>query len=532
LANLKFNLEEAAVNAVSVAEMRELDRRTIEEYGVPGEVLMQRAGLGVAMEVAPLAEACGGEPLVQIFAGKGNNGGDAFVAAYCLLEMGCDVELFFAGDSSAVSGDALVHLKKMLEAGIELRELATVKEWQALAGMPHLAGDILLDGLLGTGISGAPRGVVAAAIEAINVFSRKAPVVAIDIPSGLNGDSGVAEGAVVCADCTVTMAMPKNGLLQPAALDFVGSLSVVDIGIPAEYTDRMAADVELITPPEVSALFERRRRSSHKGCYGHVLLIGGASGYAGAIAMAGMAALRSGVGLVSLLVPESIATVVAGLLPEAMVHAGLCNDSGSLCADALEPMANKLRGFSAIAIGPGMTQHPAGAEVLKQALALLDKPVVLDADALNLLAKIDDLPAVSCRPILTPHPGEMARLLGGDAAAIQADRFDAARRAAEKYGAVVVLKGAGTVVTAPGQSRYVNMSGNPGMAVGGSGDVLTGLMAGLAAQGLEPLAAAKAAVHIHGVAGDAVALAGSQASMTATDIVDAMPKIFRRVTGR
>jgi NAD(P)H-hydrate epimerase len=485
----------------------------------------------VARKVAHLAEFVQGEPLVQIFAGKGNNGGDAFVVAYCLQEMGCDVELFFAGDSSQVQGDGLVHLRKMMDAGIELRELATVDEWERLAAMPHLAGDILVDGLLGTGISGAARGVVAAAIRTINLFSRRARVVAIDIPSGLDGDTGVADGDVVQADLTVTMAMPKKGLLQPGAINLVGNLDVVDIGIPEQLTESIESDLELIVTSEVEGLFGRRVRDTHKGTYGHLLLIGGSPGYSGAIAMAAMAALHSGVGLVSLLVPERISSIVAGLLPEAMVHSGACNENGCLSAASLESIGSRLDDFSAIVIGPGMSEFPESSDVLQQLLNRTSCPVVIDAGALNLVAKYKVDLQERRNLILTPHPGEMARLLECSPAEIQQNRFSAASKAALVFGGIVVLKGAGSVVTQPGQGMYVNMSGNPGMATGGSGDVLSGLTGGLVAGGLDVFDAVKAAVHLHGLAGDQAALMTSQISLTATGMIASLPKIFRQVSG-
>jgi len=428
------------MKSVSAAEMRELDRLTIEEFGILGEILMQRAGLGVAEAAMRFATTSKQEPFVQIFAGKGNNGGDAFVAAYCIKEMGCDVEVLFAGDSSAVSGDALTHLNRMRSEGIELRELATVEEWQALRGMPHLAGSILIDGLLGTGISGAARGPVSAAIDVINEFSRNAPVVAIDIPSGMNADDGTVAGSCVIADLTVTMALPKKGLLEPCALNAVGNLEVIDIGIPAEFSDEFDSLAGLITESEISAMFEHRLRTSHKGSFGHTLLIGGAPGYAGSISLAAMAALRSGAGLVSLLVPQGIADVVAGIVPEAMVHSAKSNADGCFAADALDASGLDLNSFSSILVGPGMTGHTDGINIIKGVLDL-SQPVILDADALNLLAENSDLMRGEHKNIiLTPHPGEMARLLQCTAADIQADRFAAASEAAAKYEASAAIE--------------------------------------------------------------------------------------------
>lgn len=520
------------MNAVTAAEMRELDRRTIEERGIPGEVLMAQAGWGVAQKVLDVLENLDGAQSVQMFAGKGNNGGDVFAAAVFLDDAGVDVEVFFAGRVEDIKGDARAALERMYDSEIELRELKSVAEWQQLKVMPHLAGDVLVDGLLGTGIKGAARGVSAAAIEVVNHFAdiKRAPVVAVDIPSGMNADSGESEGVVVRADYTVTMGLAKRGMLQPAALESVGNLSVVDIGIPAEYARELNSDIELIAAADIAEMFPRRRRVAHKGDFGHVLLIGGAPGYVGAIILAARAALRSGVGLVSMLVPETVAAIAAGAVPEAMVHSALCNKEGSLSAGALEGAAFDVTKFAAVLVGPGMSRNPEGAELIRKVAQMSKEPLVLDADALNLLAEDNSLAdAARGRLVLTPHPGEAGRLLGRTAADVQADRFGAAADLAECFGACAVLKGAGTVVREPGGVPYVSLAGNPGMAKGGSGDLLAGLLGGIGAQGLSVLDAARAAVYIHGAAGDIAAGASSQPGMTVADIIEAIPQVWKKL---
>ncbi len=522
------------MNAVTAEQMRELDRRTTESYGVPGEELMDRAGCSVAAAVQRLADAAGlRNPRIQVFAGRGNNGGDAFVAARCLKAMQFDVEVFFAGDLDAVCGDALTFLRLMQADAVPLQALETVDAWGDLLHDPLSAGDILVDGLLGTGARGPARGPTAGAIQVINRFALHALVVAIDIPSGLNADTGLAEGDAVVADVTITMGRPKKGMLEPAALAYVGNVEVADIGIPEVLTAEMVSQVDLITPADLAGMLPRRPIRSHKGTFGHVMLIGGAPGYGGAISMAAMAALRSGVGRVSVLTPASVATQVALHAPEAMVHAGAVHAEGGLSADAVtDRFLRMLDGAGAVLIGPGMTAHPAGADLILAVLRTSVPVVVLDADALNLVAAYPGLlDGKRAGVILTPHPGEMARLTGWTAVAVEQDRFGAARTAAERFGAVAVLKGAGTVVM-DGRRLWVNLSGNPGMACGGMGDVLAGFMAGLAAQGLAPGEAACAAVHLHGCAGDDVAWASSQAGMTAMDVIEALPHVFRLVQAR
>lgn len=523
------------MKSVTAGQMREIDRQMTGDYGVPGDVLMDRAGFGVAECVRRLADAAGfDDPRVAVFAGRGNNGGDAFVAARYLREIEMDVEVLFAGDIKAVTGDALVHLRKLRAAGVTLRVLETMDEWIELRQSRAWWADILVDGLLGTGSRGPARGPVAGAIEVINCFSEHGLVVAIDLPSGLNADTGVVEGDAVVADLTVTMGLPKTGLLRPEALEYVGTVEVVDIGIEDELEESVPAGIELITSRDVAGILKRRSRRSHKGNYGHALLIGGGPGFSGAISLAAMAACRSGAGLVSVLTPSALAGTVAVRVPEAMVHGGGMTGTGSLAGNALDQVFGKdgLAAFSAVLIGPGLTTHPDGSLLVAEVLHSAVPVVVLDADALNLVA---GEPALLARGrggvILTPHPGEMARLIGGSAAAVESDRFGAARQAVERFGAVIVLKGAGTLV-AEEELLAVNLTGNPGMATGGTGDVLAGLMTGLAAQGLSPFDAASAAVFLHGCAGDDVARSGSQASLTALALADAIPRVFRRVQVR
>lgn len=517
---------------VTAAQMRELDRRTIEEAEVPGYDLMDRAGRGVADVVRYMADLAGfNTPAALLIAGRGNNGGDAFAAARHLKDLGFEVAVWLAGTESQVAGDALKHLGAMKSDGLALEEFPSRQDWETNLAQP--AGtDFLIDGLLGTGSAGPARGPVAWAIEYINQAANDAFVVSIDLPSGIHADTGVAAGDAVAADITVTLGLPKTGLLAPAAQEFVGTLEVVDIGIPFEYVDAVQAptDVELIYSSELRRLLPRRLRGSHKGTYGHVLLVGGARGYAGAMGLACRAATRSGVGLVSALVPQGILPIVAGASLETMVHGAPETAAGSLAADALRGWEERIAGFDAVLAGPGLTQDPASRAVVEWLLDHCRAPLVLDADAINVLAGDPQrLRRSKGSVILTPHPGEMARLLGKDIAQVQGDRVGAAREAAVKTGATVALKGAGTVVTARERTAYVNMTGNPGMATGGSGDVLAGLLVGLVGQGLAPYDAVRAGVFVHGRSGDMAAWRGSQAGMIAGDIISELPFAFREL---
>lgn len=515
---------------VTATQMRELDRRTIEEAGVKGIDLMERAGQGVATAARRLAEVSGfPDPIVHLIAGRGNNGGDAFVAARLLKEQNFAVEVWLAGSANQVTGDARLNLSRLKTAGITVREMPTVDDWLAALAQPFWA-EILVDGVLGTGITGPARGPAAAAIQYIRAQANDVLCLAIDIPSGLNADTGEAEGDTVIADLTVTMGLPKRGLVQPVALEFVGSLEVVDIGIPREYIEDLDLDddLELIYLTDLQPLFPRRKRVSHKGDYGHVLLIGGAAGYSGAITLAARAALRSGVGLVSALAPEGVADIVATATPEVMVHRGPQNREGGLAASAWGEWRERVGHFSAVLIGPGLGRSSDALALTRKLLKECPVPLVLDADALTVLAgQPEALREAHYAPVLTPHPGELAHLLGWQTEAIQKDRGGSATSAAERTGGVVVLKGAGTVVAQSKRPLQINLTGNPGMATGGMGDVLAGLLAGLVAQGFEPFDAARVAVYLHGRAGDLAAWRRCQASLIAGDLIDELPFAYR-----
>jgi hydroxyethylthiazole kinase-like uncharacterized protein yjeF len=521
------------MKGITSAQMRELDKIASAEFEIPGFDLMRRAGQGVAATVEYLADkARGGDVFVQIIAGRGNNGGDAFAAALFLHEDDFEVEVLLAGSASDVRGDALRHLGKMRAAGIPLIELPTKESWED-ALRDAGSGEIIVDGVLGIGVNGPPRGPIAGAIHYINKVAEDNLVISIDVPSGLDADTGEAPGEAVRADITVTIGMPKIGLLTQKALPYVGSLDVIGIGIPIELTAHYASPRHLISGWDVRRTLPKRTRTAHKGEFGHVLIVGGATGYAGAPAMAAMAALHSGAGLISALVPRTSYPVVASVALEVMTYPGDETETGSLKAEAWDSWKNRINDFSAIVVGPGMTRHPDTETWVRNLLANCRRPLVLDADALNVLAgRPEVLVGASCPVLITPHPGELARLLGCSVETIQQDREAAALKAANLTHAIVVLKGAGTLVAQDGKPIHVNMTGNPGMASGGMGDALAGLMGGFLAQGIEPFEAACAAVFIHGRAGDNAMWRRSQATLTATELILELHGAFREVSVR
>jgi hydroxyethylthiazole kinase-like uncharacterized protein yjeF len=521
------------MKAITSDQMRELDRIASAEFDIPGVELMRRAGNGVASVVSYIAEqARMGDTFVQLLAGRGNNGGDAFAAACYLHEDDFDVEVLLAGSASEVRGDALRHLSKMRQAGVPLHEMATKEDWdEAVHGAG--SGMILVDGILGIGVNGPPRGPAAGAIRYINRCAEDNVVVSIDVPSGLNADTGESPGETVIADVTATIGLPKTGLLMPKAIRYIGSLDVVSIGIPLELANRYKSDRELITGWDVRRHMPRRPHDAHKGLYGHALVIGGSIGLAGAAAMAARAASRSGVGLTTALVPRTIYPVVAGASLEVMTYPAPETETGSLSADAWADWGPRINLFDAIVAGPGMTRHPDTAEWIRRLLSTCTRPLLLDADALNAFEGHPEALAQAAGPlIITPHPAELARLLGCPTTDVQNDREGAAQRAAALTHAVVVLKGSGTLVVKEGKTIHVNLTGNAGMASGGMGDVLSGIIGGLLAQGIPPFDAACAGAFLHGRAGDNAAWRKSQSSLCATDVIEELPFVFRELVSR
>jgi len=466
------------MKAVTTDQMRELDARTIAT-GTPGVELMERAGFAVAKAAIEFLKQTESRS-VLLLAGKGNNAGDAFVAARHLAAAGCSPTLALFCRRIELRGDAQFHFSQ-LTGGVQVLELPALEE--LLEAPPA----VIIDGLLGTGLTGEVREPLASAIRFIN--QQHVPVVAIDVPSGL----GTAN--CVRADVTVTFGLPKIDLLTH--LDYAGRIEVADIGL----SNDVESDIELITRGDI--VLPERRRSAHKGDCGHLLIIAGSEGYTGAPVLCAHAAARSGVGLVTLAVPRNIYAIVAGNCPPEVMPRPL---------DKFESFAD----FDAVAIGPGMGRSPEAQAFVTNFLANARMPVVVDADALS------GLTATAAPLVLTPHPGEMGRLIGKSAQEVQADRWEIARQFTREKNVTLVLKGAGTVVTDQTGKLWINSTGNPGMAKGGMGDALTGIIGALLAQGLAPLEAAKAGVFLHGQAGDVAAERRGEASMLATDLIEAL----------
>jgi NAD(P)H-hydrate epimerase len=513
---------------VTAAQMQAMDRLATERFGIPGRVLMENAGRG-ALQVLlqrfpdPLTRRVG----VLVY--RGNNGGDGLVVARCLAAMGGQVRVFLAGGRAGLRGDAAANLELLEHCGVPLVEIADPDALGARRTELE-AVELWVDALFGTGLNAEVQGLPRAAIETLNALGR--PVLAVDIPSGIDCDTGQIRGAAIRASATAAFAFAKPGhLLYPGA-DHCGRLSVVDIGIPPPAVATVAPDLEMLTPEGVAALLAPRPADSHKGRSGHLLLAAGAAGTSGAAVLAAVAALRIGAGLVTLALPRSQQPVAAAMLPEIMTLALPETSGGALAASALEPLLEACQGKRCLALGPGIGTAVQTVSLVQALIQRSTLPLVLDADGLNALAR--DTASIRGRAapsVLTPHPGELARLLGREIAELQRDRIGAARGAARTLDCHVVFKGAGSVVADPDGRGALNTSGNAGMAAGGMGDVLTGIIAGLIAQGLPAAAAARAGVYLHGAAADRLARSRGPRGYLASEVAGTLPAVLRRLPG-
>lgn len=505
---------------ITAEQMQALDRRTIQEAKVPGTTLMERAGTGV---VTHLMQAWGlpkGKKAV-ILCGKGNNGGDGLVVARLLQKKGARLKVILMASPHDMSPDAKKMYRQLTK--IVRPSLLTVNPSPETLRSLTQDADLLVDALLGTGLTSSVRPPYTSAIEAIN--ASPAFTVAIDIPSGLDSDTGATLGIAVQADLTVTFGYPKLGLYLGSAIDKVGSIEVVDIGIPTDFIASVGPHIHLLSPEIIRPVMPPRPPSSHKGTFGHAGIVGGSSGKTGAPAMTGLGALRVGTGLVTVATPQSVSPILESKLLEVMTEPMPESAQHLLGMESCQALLAFANHKSALAFGPGLGVSAETTELLRHLLPQLDVPCVLDADALNGLAGHCQVFSLLKRPpILTPHPGEMARLLEDTTSKqINEDRIGVSRQFAMKHRVILVLKGARTVIAEPQGQVAICPTGNPGMASAGMGDVLTGMIAGLLAQGLEAWDAARAGVYLHGLAGDLAAATIGKPGLIAGDVIHAIP---------
>ncbi len=508
--------------------MREADRRTIEDIGIPSLVLMENAG----RQVVAAMEAMHGELLehpVAVLCGRGNNGGDGYVVARTLLQRGVDVSVFLIGQVVDVRGDARINLEVLGRLGLSVVEIAENQAWELhFSEVSDCA--LIVDAIFGTGLNAPVSGLVASVIADVNASGIT--VVSIDLPSGLTADSADPIGDSIEADTTVTLAAPKLPLVLPPGETRAGDIVIADIGIPAAILDAVDGPrVELLTRGDMRELITPRAADSHKGDFGRVLVVAGSRGRTGAAHLAALGALRAGAGLVTVAVPASCQDVVAAMAPEYMTEA-LLETEGGISPDAVDRVLDMAR--DVIAIGPGLGQAPPTREFVRSLVDKATMPLVMDADGLN--AFTDDPDRLTGRDgrdvIITPHPCEMARLVGMSTDEVQASRLEIARNFSIAHQVYVVLKGHRTLIATPDGKIFINPTGNPGMATGGTGDVLTGMIAAWLAQLLDAEAACKLAVYLHGMAGDLAEADEGEVSLTAGDLAGHIGDAVLELTGR
>jgi NAD(P)H-hydrate epimerase len=513
---------------VTAAEMRAIDRATSERFGVPSLTLMENAGAAVAEYV--LTHYTSAQRIV-IFCGKGNNGGDGFVAARrlheCLQAKEKRVQVILLVDSAELHGDAAIMFGKLPEAAITVRSSEELKSDRVRTA---LQADLYVDAILGTGFKPPVSGLYADAIAIMN--TSQIPVIAVDIPSGADSDAtGLQKGTIARADAIITFTAPRPAHVFSALTP--GPTCVVGIGSPEEAIIS-SLRLNVITARNFAPLIGPRAAESNKGNYGHVLVVGGALGKAGSVAMAGMAALRSGAGLVTVATAKSALATVAGFHPEVMTEALAETDAGTISASAQDRIDELANGKTILAIGPGISRDAQTSALVRALVTKLKLSMVVDADGLNAFegrtGELNGKDKDKDRPlVITPHPGEMARLVGCSIADVQKDRLGVARGFAREHQLIVVLKGHRTLVVRPDGEAWVNTTGNPGMSTGGTGDILTGMVAGMIAQHPKDiLPAVIAAVHLHGLAGDVMCERVGEHSLVATDLLQGLPEAFRR----
>jgi hydroxyethylthiazole kinase-like uncharacterized protein yjeF len=523
---------------LTARQMAEVDRLSTELFRIPSLLLMENAGRAVAEGVLG-ADPRAVEGPVYIFCGRGNNGGDGLVAARHLAVRGGTPEVFLVSDPASYKGDALVNWEIVHSMGIPVHTLGTAATMRrTLRGLKPPR--VIIDALFGTGLSKPIGPDFRPVVSWITRASAESTVVSVDIPSGLFADSDLIPGPAVRSHITVTFTALKRALVLPPAAELAGEVRVAPIGSPPALLDNPEYRTELIDRCIVGRVLPPRQRDGHKGTYGHVFVVAGSAGKSGAAIMTGLAALRSGAGLVTLLLPASLQRDIVGRVPELMSESLPETDSGTLDESALEPALLHVKQADAIVVGPGVTTHPATRKLVHGLVRLSPVPVVLDADGINAFAARPEAIAndLGQAIAITPHPGEMARLLSCSIPDVQSRRLETAVGCARDHGLFTVLKGFQTVVAAPDGRAMINSTGNPGMATGGTGDVLAGIAGRFVAgwnrkyHGADMQAlgdSLAAAVYLHGLAGDLAADEKGEESLTATDLIGTLPGAFKSI---
>jgi NAD(P)H-hydrate epimerase len=513
------------MKVATAEQMQELDRKTIETYRIPGVVLMENAGRGTTEAISSFFPDLQRRKVV-IFAGKGNNGGDGFVIARYLLNRNVAVKVYLLADPNVLRGDAEINFQAFKRMKGEVIPVPSSMEFQKVKKDLERF-DLIIDGIFGTGLDAEVRGYYREVINHLNSLQK--PIVAVDIPSGLDANTGKPLGTAVRATLTVTFGLPKTGHLVSPGVDYVGQLKVIDISIPRILIEEEKIHTHLLDEEGIrKGLSVPRRADTNKSDYGHLLVLAGSVGKTGAATMVCEAALRMGAGLVTLGIPRSLNPIMEMKLTEVMTEPLPETPKQTLSLKAFDSILRLCENKRAVVIGPGIgTVKDTQALILKLVKAL-KVPLILDADALTALAtQAKSLPTANRSLVLTPHPGEMARLLQSTPKDVQEDRIGISRNFAQTRHLYLVLKGHRTLVATPQGEIFINPTGNPGMASGGTGDVLTGMIGGLMCQGMDILPSLQASVFLHGLAGDKAASEKGEKSLVATDIIQCLPKVLQ-----
>ncbi len=507
------------MKVATARQMRNIDKRAIDVIGIPGIALMEKAGSGAFEAISRHYGPLRGKKMV-VLCGSGNNGGDGFVVARYAVNQGADCDVFLLTSRERVSADARTNLEIMLKLGREIMEVEEDSAGETLKD--GLSGaEIVVDAMLGSGLTGEVRGPYLAGIDAIN--SSTGRVVSIDNPSGIDMDTGALLGTAVRADLTVTFGLPKRGHFLYPGKEFCGRLEVIDIGFPPEVIEEEGIALETLGADEARALLPPRRDDAHKGDFGRLLVLAGSTGYTGAAALASESALRVGTGLVTLGIPESLNAIMEAKLTEVITRPLPETENGSLGRESLGPVLDLLSGMDAVVIGPGLSMDEETQKLIRELYVECELPVVLDADGVNAFIGDSDLLAGRSYPtVLTPHPGELGRLIGKTPGDVNARRIDLCLELAATWNLVLLLKGAPTVVSQREGRCFINTTGSSGLATGGTGDVLSGAVGGFLAQGIDPFAAALCGAYYHGLAGDIAAGRMGKRGMIAGDVMDSL----------
>lgn len=516
------------MKVVTGTEMQRIDRMSISDFKMKGIDLMENAGKEVTDCIIKNFQDVTRKGVI-IFSGKGNNGGDGFVVARLLIKKKINTKVFLVCKKEEISGDAKISLNKLLKETKSINEISSFKDLDNLKNEIKHAG-IIVDALLGTGFKGSATGLVGKVIDIINELKK--PVVSIDIPSGMNADTGQVVGSSIKADLTVTLGLLKTGLLMYPGANYAGKVEVVDIGIPEDvYTNEKFLS-NLTSLEDVKNLLPARKPDFHKGTAGKVLLVAGSVGYTGAACLAALSCLRSGAGLVTLCVPESLNEIFEIKLTEVITVPLPETKSKSISSEALKIILNLAKGYDVLAIGPGLGKEKDTMNLVKNLVLHSPVPIVLDADGINAISSNPDtLKNKKQDIIITPHPGEMSRLVHLTVDNIQNNRIEIAKNFSQKYRCVVVLKGAHTIISSSDGGIFINPTGNAGMATVGSGDVLTGIISAFlsASTKLKVFDSAVAGVYIHGLAGDLAKEDKGEFGLIATDILENVPRAIIKV---